>query len=314
MKALLILLLWVLAAIGLFYLLKFLLPDTLNIPLGGDGTGGVSKESVALLGSLLSALIGFGLQQWKGQEEEQRRREEENRALGTEEEFSELLHRDLSTAARRYGEFRRKSGVWQSPRVRASREGIWERKAPPELQCAVAVIEGLPESKKFEPAEQARSLRWAHKHLDDEWRSRAAVALFGLERAFPEWTEQVWWSTLSICPEITLGRGPVSAPDGHILLGLRTLGLSVNPFGSEKAETDAHLLKARVIPSWWREAETPAPGLFFTAPEGGRTAAALLVAHDALFWRTAFPIYCRIAAMPVDLEDLAQWTAKAIAR
>ncbi|MFN3763710.1 MAG: hypothetical protein ACK4WK_11005, partial [Anaerolineae bacterium] len=95
-KALLVLALWALTAIGLFYLLILLLPDTFRISLTGGETGEVSKESVAILGSLLTALIGFGLQQWKGQEEEERRRqEEENRALSLiEEDFCDLLRRD----------------------------------------------------------------------------------------------------------------------------------------------------------------------------------------------------------------------------
>lgn len=308
LKALPVLILWVGTAVLLFRCLVQLLPDQVG--------SREDKESIALLGSLLTALIGFGLQQWKGQEEEERRRrEEEARVLGViEEEFPELLRKDLSAAARRYVEFRRKGGVWQSRKVRASRERIWEGIDRPELRCAVAVIEQFPESKCFDPAEQTQSLLWAYNNLDDEWRSRAASALISMEKAFPEWTEEAWRAVLGICPAITLGRGLVAIPDLWILQGLQHLGLRVNPFGSEVAEADAYLLKARVIPSWWRKLEALPSGLFFTAPGGGRTAAALLLAYDVLLWRSAFPIYCQVAETPLGLDDLARWTAKAVAR
>lgn len=315
-KALFILLLWTLTATGFFYLLIFLLPDTLHAPPTGRGADGVSKESVALLGSLLTALIGFGLQQWKGQEEEERRRrEEEDSALSLiGEEFCDLLHRDPSEAARRYLDLRRKGGVWQSNRVRARIEEIWEKGASPELRCAISVMEELPERGEFDRSKQVDALLWAYNHLDEDWKSRAANALIVLGGTFPAWAEEAWRAMLGIWPEITLGRGRVSIPDRRIFRGLHHLGLNINPFGSEKAEADAHLLKARVVPLWWERLASLSPGLFFTAPGGGRTAAALLLAYDVLYKRTAFPVYCRVETAQLDLEGLAWWTAQAIAR
>ncbi len=310
-KALFVLVLWALTAIGIFYLLKFL---PLEILYAGEETGRLSKESVAILGSLLTALIGFGLQQWKGQEEEERRRqEEENRALSLiEEDFCDLLRRDLSEAARRYADLRRKGGVWQSNKVRARLEEVWEKEAPLELRCAVSTIEQLPERREFDRSKQIDAFRWAYDHLDEDWQSRAATALIGLGEAVPEWTDKAWFAILGIWPEVTLGKGLISIPDRCILLGLHYLGLGINPFGSEKAEMD--LPKAWVTPTWWKELASLSGGLFFTVPGGGRTAAAILLTYDALLNRTAFPVYCRVATARLDLEDLARWTAQAIAR
>ncbi len=308
-KASFILLLWILIAVGLFWLLRSLLPEI------GEGTEGVSKESIALLGSLLTVLIGFGLQQWKSQEDmERRRQEEENGALSQIDGFCGLLRRDLSEAARCYVDFRRKGGVWQSSKVRARREEAWEKEAPQELRCAVSVMEKLPEREGFDRSEQVNALLWAFGHLDEDWQSRAANALFDLGGAFSEWTEKALRAILGVWPEVTLGRGHISIPVPSILSGLHHLGLNVNPFGSERAEEDAYLLKTRATPSWWEQVNFPTPGLFFTAPGGGRTAAAILLAYDALFERTAFPVYCRIAMTRLRVDDLAAWTAKAIAR
>ncbi len=308
-KALFILLLWTLTAIGLFRLLMFLLPDTLRIPLTGRETGEASKESVALLGSLLAALIGFALQQWKGQEEEERRhQEEENSAISLIEERLCDSRGDLSEIARHYLDFRKKGGVWQSNRVRARREEIWEKLAPPELRCAIAVMENLPEIKDFDWSEQVDALHWASNYLDEDWQSRAVNALLDLQ-----WTEKAWRTILYMWPEVSLGKA-LFIPDQRTVQGLHFLKLKVNPFGSERAEADADLLKARVIPSWWEKLASLSDGLFFTAPGGGRTAAALLLAYDVLDKRTAFPVYCRITTAQLGLADLARWTAQAIAR
>ncbi|MBC7226175.1 MAG: hypothetical protein H5T61_02960 [Thermoflexales bacterium] len=309
-KALFILLLWVLGAIGLFYLMRYLLPDTLKIPLVGEG-----KESIAFLGSLLSALIGFGLQQWKGHEEEERRqREEETRAIcGIEEEFPDLLRRDLSEGARRYVKFRQMGGIWRHGRIRARLEEVWERGSPPELRCAVALLEKFPEAKDFAPTEECASLLWVYNHLDEDWRSRVADKLLNLGGSLPEWTEKKWRAIVGIWSEVTLGKD-LSAPDRWVIRGLRYLGLSVNLFGPERAEVDAHLLKARVHPSWWEKIALSSSEIFVTVPGGGRTAAALLLAYDVLDRQTAFPVYCRVAALPLSLDNLARWTAQAIAR
>ena len=306
-KALLVLLLWTLTAIGLFYLLKFLLSVVLRIPLTGE------REPIALLGSLLTALIGFGLQQWKGQEEEERhRQEEENRALSLiDEDFCDLLRKDLSEAARRYVDLRRKGGIWQSNKVRARLEEVWEKEAPRELRCAVSTIEQLPERREFDRSEQVDAFRWACNHLDEDWQSRAATALFGLGE-IPEWTEKAWHTILGIWPEVTLGKGLISIPDRCIFLGLHYLGLGINPFGSERAEID--LPEAWVTPSWWKELTSLSGGLFFTVPGGGRTAAAIRLTYDALLNRTAFPVYCRVTTARFGLEDLGRWTAQTIAR
>lgn len=311
-KALFILFLWAGAAIGLFYLLRFLLP---GIPMGSESTEGVSRESIALLGSLLTALIGFGLQQWKGQEEEeQRQHEEESRALCVvEEEFPDLLRKDLSEGARRYVEMRKKGGIWQHGRIRARLEEVWEREASPELRCAVAFIEKFSKTENFTLSEQIDALLWVYHYLDEDWRSRAADELLNRGVAFPEWSEKKWRAILGIWPEVTLGKG-LSVPDRWIIQGLRYLGLGVNPFGAERAEMDAHLLRARAIPSWWEKLASLSAGLFFTVPGGGRTAAALLMAYDVLDKRTAFPVYCRVAAAGLSLADLARWTAQAMAR
>lgn len=307
LKALFILVLWLFAGVCLFRLV-------LNI-FGISPEGKEEKEIITLAGSLLTAIIGFGLQQWKGQEEEeQRRRQKEDEAISNiEREFSDLLQRDLSEGARRFVELRRELGVWQHSRVRVVLEEVWGKKAPVELRRAVAIIKDLPERKTISPQDSVAALIWAHEYLDQDWRLGAIEELSRLEqpRYLLETRDEEWWAVIGIWTEVSFETGLVSKPDRDLISGIHYLGLKDNPFSSEKAEKDPILLSANTAPSWW---EGPCAGLSITVPGGGRTAAALLLARNALQERTAFPIYWRVSSSRVVLNDLLRVIAMTVAR
>mgnify|MGYP000511423484 CR=1 FL=1 len=292
-KALFVLLLWLLTALCLFRLIQCLLPDTLLASLT-EGVTGVSKEAIALLGSLLTALIGFGLQQWKGQEEEERRREEEvQQALSEIREFATLLPKDPSEGARRYREYLRRSGVWQKAQVRYALSEAWE-KTPAEFRRFVAIVEHLPEARNIGREEAIQALRWAYESLDEEWQTEAAEALRGLGLPVLGWERREWQAIVGIWPEV---RGEASLPtpmDRELIRGIRILGLKGNPLGSEKAESQPLLAKTIVAPSWWEKAYHLRNEIFITLPGGGRTTLALYLAREALRQRTGFPIYWRV--------------------
>jgi len=295
LKALVFLVIWLLTALYLFRLIQCLLPDTLSAPLT-EGATGVSKEAIALLGSLLTALIGFGLQQWKGQEEEERRRLEQiQQALCEIQEFAEALSQNLSEGARQYLKYRKRGGIWQKPQVQDALSEAWE-KAPAELRRFVAIVEHLPEARNIGTEEAIQALRWAYESLDEEWQTEAAEALRGFGLPVLGWERREWQAIVGIWPEVRLEASPPTPMDRELIRGIRILGLKGNPLGSEKAESQPLLAETIVAPSWWEKADHPRNEIFITLPGGGRTTLALYLVREALRQRTGFPIYWRVDA------------------
>ncbi len=294
-KALVVLIIWLLTALCIFCLIQCLLPDTLSAPLT-EGVTGVSKEAIALLGSLLTALIGFGLQQWKGQEEEERRRQEQIRqALCEIQEFDELLRENPSDGARQYLKYRKRGGIWQKPQVQDALSEAWE-KAPAELRQFVAIVENPPEARNIGTEEAIQALRWAYESLDEEWHTKADAALGGFSLPIPGWERRELQSIVGIWPEVQLEATPPFPMDHELLRGIRALGLKGNPFGPEKVESQPLWEESIVAPSWWEKARYPRTEIFITLPGGGRTTLALYLVREALRQRTGFPIYWRVNA------------------
>jgi hypothetical protein len=294
-KALFVLILWLLTALGLFRLIQYLLPDTLLAPLT-EGVTGVSKEAIALLGSLLTALIGFGLQQWKGQEEdEKRRREQIQQALSEIQEFSESLSQNPSEGARQYLKCRKRGGIWQKAQVQDALSEACE-KAPVELRRFVAIVEHLPEVRSIGEEEAIQALWWAYESLDEEWQTKAVEALRGFGRPVPGWERRELQTIVGIWPDLQLEATPPAPMDRELIQGIRVLGLEGNPFGPEKVESQPLREGSIAAPSWWETARNPRTKVFITFPGGGRTTLALHLAQKALRQRTGFPIYWRVDA------------------
>ncbi len=296
LRALLLLGLWLLVG---SCIVRFLLPYLL------PGVQLADKETIALLGTLLTALIGFGIQQWRGLEEEkQRESQKREEALTAIDELTSLIRDNPSEGARRYLEFKAKGGVWQSGQVRARLDEIWEKNAPRELKTAVALMEGSP-LKKVEESE-IRALLWAYTHLDDDWRCRAADVLHREGVSTPQ-QERLWLSLLRIHPTSS------ADVDWDRMRGLWQLGLERNPFGAEKAEADPlFLLEVRTYPSWWSKVTPIQSGLFVAEHGGGRTTMALLLAHDLLQSKEAFPVYWKPASVEMSPNHLVQAIAQAL--
>ncbi len=296
-RALLLLGLWLLVG---SCIVRFLLPYLL------PGVQLADKETIALLGTLLTALIGFGIQQWRGLEEEkQRESQKREEALTVIDELTSLIRDNPSEGARRYLEFKAKGGVWQSGQVRARLDEIWEKNAPRELKTAVALMEGSP-LKEVEESEIRDALLWAYTHLDDDWRCRAADVLHRVGVSTPQ-QERLWLSLLRIHPTSS------ADVDWDRMRGLRQLGLERNPFGAEKAEADPlFLLEVRTYPSWWSKVTPIQSGLFVAEYGGGRTTMALLLAHDLLQSKEAFPVYWKPASVEMSPNHLVQAIAQAL--
>jgi len=277
------------------------------------------KESIALLGTLLTALIGFGVQQWRGIEEDERQeREKIEKARNEIDELDALLQKDLSGGARRYVELRGRSGVWQKGLIRDRLEEVWE-KTPVELQHSVAIVKGFPESRHLTWEQERRALLWAYEHLDDDWQIQVTDA--GRVRGLPpyELEARELWAVIGIWPKVGLGTSRLAPSDCELIQGIRFLGLSKNPFGPTKAECLPIPIETFVPPPGWGKMRQHQSGLFITIPGGGRTTTALHLCMEALRKREAFPIYWRVTPLQASnwntlLDNLMQTVARTIAR
>jgi len=299
LKALALLGLWLLVVA---LIIRFLLPSLL---------GGLrledEKETIALIGTLLTALIGFGIQQWKGlEEEEQRRRQRREEALTAIEDFASLVRNNPSEGARQYIDLKNRGGIWQSGQVRAALEETWEKSAPKELRTVVTVIESPGAKDKKEP-EVKDALLWAYRNLDEDWRCRVAEVLYQKGLGTPQ-QERLWLSSLKLDPSAATGYA-----DWDRVRGLFVLGLDRHPFGLEKSEADPlFLLEVRTFPSWWNKVDSVESGLFVAESGGGRTATALLLTYDFLQSKAAFPVYWRFHQTEATVLSLACIVAQAL--
>jgi len=274
-----------------------------------------------LLIPLITALLGFAVQQWKSldEEERQRRRREEEEALREVDEFSSLLKRDLSEGARRYLELKEQPGrAWQSPRIQDALEKAWRENTPPKLQIAMALLsvkeeQSWSEVDKIGREQAMEALKWVYKHLDEDWQQRAAEFLIKMGQGL-DFVKQHWQALLTIWPEISLGQSIPTYLDTDLIQGIKYLGLERTLFGHEKAEHTYHLLETRTYPTWWVQVNNDNWGLYITLPKGGRTATALFLAYDALKEQSVFPVYWRVNEVNFDLQEIAGVVAKVIAR
>jgi len=330
-KALPLLALWLLMAFAVFY--------RLLLPLMGPG-----KETFTLLAALVTALVGFGVQQWKSLTEEERsRRQKQREAMKEIDGLETLLRSDPSEGARHYMELKARGGVvWKSGRVQAALEQAWSTTAPIELQHTVDLLSCLEGSERYQftgvspyynrffkaaksigPKRSADALLWARENLDDDWRQKAFDGIQRLDQ-HPEYRQHIprkvlrdteqspWRAILRPWPHVSLWRGFPPAADAELAEGLRYLGLESNPFGSGKAETDTLLLTCRVNPCWLEELHKPQPALLGGASGSGKTATALLLAYDSLRGQDAFPVYYPATPGTFKFDEIAQVMAKTL--
>lgn len=316
-KSLPLLALWLSLA---FVAFKFL-PPTLKTP---------DKETLSLLVTLITALIGFGVQQWKILTEEERSKQQKcQEALDEIAKLKTLIQSDPSEGARRYIEMRGQGGVWKSSRIRSHLEAEWSA-APRELQNTVELLGHLEDVggfhkivRRLSADKSAKALEWAKECLDDEWQQKALNGLL-LLGTYPEYRQHIasralqdieqgpWHAIFRAWPHISFWRGLPPPTDPETAKGLDYLGLKSNPFGSEEAEADTLLLTCTVDPPWLEELHTPQPAVL-TGPLGsGKTATALLLARDSLQEQDAFPVYYPAALGDLRLERFAQALAKTL--
>jgi len=110
-------------------------------------------------------------------------------------------------------------------------------------------------------------------------------------------------------PRPSLWRGPRPAEREEVWKVLDAWGLARNPFGPEWAEGDPALPDLAYHPSWWEGVKQPEPALIVGAPGSGKTATALLLAHDWMNETSSqiFPVYASLSlTVPLTVETAGQ--------
>jgi len=155
---------WLLVAVLLFFLSLRLLR--------ASGVQTADKETIALVGTLIAAIIGFAVQQWNALAQERKaRNERRRRALREIEELREsLCSGEYARALSLYWAFQERQawGAWQDLEVERALESIWLRMAPSPLRVWVELSEGRRQLdiRRME-REDIEALVWAWR-LDQE--------------------------------------------------------------------------------------------------------------------------------------------------
>ncbi len=326
-KALLLLALWLAVALLVF---DVIISPRIQAP---------EEKTLSLLGVLITALIGFGVQQWKSQTEEAAKRKQEVKvALQEVSGLSPAFRDNLSDGARLYLELStRGGGVWKTSRVQSALEEERNVIKPTELQDALRLFKLAPSDERFfREAEtigyqrSVEALEWVYKELDDVWRKEASDKLIFLSQQ-PEYRgyitadtlrdleEAYQWATLRLWPHLSLWRNFPPSVDPGVAKGLEYFGREDPPFGSGQAETDTLLLTRPVtVPLPWRESlQEPRPTLLIGPSGSGKTALALLTVYNSFreqegSSKRGFPIYFPLTSSIPELDEVAKVTAKTL--
>jgi hypothetical protein len=309
--------LWLLAAYGVYALL----PDDIKNEV---------DALTALIGSLVTGLIGFGVQQWKLlSSAEEERNERIQKAKGEIETLRELLRVNPAEGARRYRTLSmRKGTIWRSGRIRNELDEAWQDDSPNELQETIGILPLVEEPDRFfqtiaeweDVSRPPYILEWVIKHLDDYWRRKAVEGLRLLSTKptyrvtikmalLQDLERQPWRQILGTWSRISFWRDlPLPAlTDVALTEGLKYLELKTSPFGNGIAETDGTLLKTRIAPHWWETVRLRETTLYPGDQGAGKTASALWMAREALMVdRSVFPVYWRGMSDQLRFEVLVQ--------
>ncbi|MGC9398239.1 MAG: hypothetical protein ACP5HM_03795 [Anaerolineae bacterium] len=285
------------------------------------------QSSTALIGTLITTLAGFGIQQWKiissGEEERKKHLRDARNEI---EEWRRLLQDDYSKGARRYlSLLRRNDGVWKKERIQSGLKEAWQTTAPADLRDAVRLLACVDEAERFkkiagemEESRPAHVLEWTLENLDDDWRQKAWPGFLSLSdlpayaihidgRRLQQAQQRQWVQILRCSPQISLWHRLPPTPDTALASGLRYVGLHVPPFGNAVAETDSALLKTRISPNWWKDIRLFETALYTGDKGAGKTATALWIARDALTAdRSVFPVYWRGTPVQLQFETLSR--------
>jgi len=288
--------------------------------------GNALTGTSALIVALTTALVGFGVQQWRQMAEEEQKRQEEQRTVALQdiERLGTLIEANLSKGARRYIEYqaRREQG-WAFTEIQDRLGEKWNNIAPDQLRLTVNLTRASEQERstiiKEVGIEQVQnSLWWCWRRLDKEWQRQIVDLLLVMtptyQFTFPELVEQrLWKSMLRVWTDLALWPPFKPRMGGEVEHGLQVLGLSTSPFGPGRAEEDTLLIPCRVNLPVMERLRTPKPALVVGPSGSGKTATALLFVLDALRKRDTFPVYWRSSSTKLVSMRVAN-VAQAIAQ
>ncbi len=270
----------------------------------------------SLVATLVSALVGFGVQQWLQIAEAERKRQSQQLQEARVAELKSLITADLSEAARFYLKYRAEREVGE----RVTKQ--WEDAAPDKLRLLVTLLEGSEQERRelearLEQEHIQEALSWGWQTLDGEWRGRIADFLSSNTRYSSEFAGRVLCEKM-LYPwtDFTLWSPFLAAWSEQIERGLQTLGLKDNPFGTGRAEEEWLLMQCPFpLPAFVKYLREPGPALILGRQGYGKTTTALLYMLNSLQLRDTFPVYWRPGVaefLSLHIQDVAGMVAEAL--
>lgn len=260
------------------------------------------QPPVALLASLVTTLVGFGIQQWKylsEQEQNQHARREEARKEILA--LQKLLKNELSEGIHSYYEYQQKfDPIWQDDQVRNSLRRVWENSTAPWVRQAfdlwrVFDTNAQGWTSKLEKMGQKgsiQSLEQAYEILDGDWKTRFALMLMDLGHR-TEYQKSVSGDILQKIEARTW-----KAIVQHCLLMNREIGSLVEFSGRPpvvRVDVNARVNECLLAPK---------SVIFWGKPDSGKTAHSLFLIQQAVNNRIAFPVY--YPEIPLDPSSVTQ--------
>lgn len=274
--------------------------------------------TAAVVISLLTALLGFGIQQWNMMIEEKAKEKLQKRegALAEIGKLQSLLEeKQFDSALGRYQELRKRIQTpWQDETIQSELEAMWREAAPRELQNWLS-LRDLTDKDKI-----ASIILWAYKHLQSRSGEVAQTlaefittdTIYSVEKVLTQDThgitllrnsaltpilkdlskssdnkaaqacaKRILDKILRTTEQISLWSEERALSPPATMRGVQALELSDNPFGPEWAERDPLLKSYGIRPaSFWEWLKGPHPVLALGAAGSGKTATAFLLAHD----------------------------------
>jgi hypothetical protein len=270
----------------------------------------------SLVATLVSFLVGFGVQQWLQIAEVERKRQKQQLQEARVAELKSLITGDLSEAGRFYLKYRAEREVGEYVTKQ------WEDATPEQLRLLVTLLEGSEQERRELDASLGKeriqeALLWGWQTLDGEWRGKIAdffsfntcyssefAGRMLCERMLYPWTDFILWSPFR------------AAWSEQIERGLQTLGLEDNPFGTGRAEEERLLTQCPFpLPASVKYLREPGPAIISGRQGHGKTTAALLYMLNSLQVRDTFPVYWRPGVaefLSLHIPDIAGMVAEAL--
>ncbi len=282
---------------------------------------GEAKESAALLVAFVTALLGFGAQQWLVWVREERREKKQETLKELEKLADSLRDKRYRSAFRLYWEFRgRCETEWKDIEGDRYLALTWREGAPPPLRCwtdlcqqtqgpalSIEVLEALVwawrmDREKRDLVQQRLNqviippqLPVLESLVEDDPKGLPLLRSEAVRKQLDALTveslpEDHWeslerlrtWCSVPIRLPSLWARVERPAEPEKVRESLSAFGLSDNPFGPERAELDPWLEDYGAWPASLELARGPRPALIFGAPGSGRTAAAHLLFRDCV--------------------------------